>query len=162
MRLFLGMFATIDSYPGLREKLQVYCEGKWVEEENLHVTLGFLGDEIDPNTVIKKVESLPQLDKPIPIEGIRIFGENHQVLYGSLSDTYLNEMNGKFQALFELKSKPFHPHVTLCRIKSLHENINMVLEAYRQKKIGCVLGPVCLIQSTLNSRGPTYTVVHTF
>lgn len=162
MRLFLGMFAKIDSYLDLVENFKPYYEGKWVEEENLHVTLYFLGEQIDPDSIIEKIDSLPVLNAPIPIEGICLSGEKNQVLYGTLSNTFLNEMNTKFQALFGKQTQPFHPHVTLCRVKRLHENSMAFLESHDKKSIGSVEAPVCLIQSELDSRGPAYSVIQTF
>lgn len=162
MRLFLGMFARLESYSNLREAFMPYCHGKWVEEENLHVTLYFLGDKIDPDSIINLVESVPRFGEVIPIKGTGLLGETYQVLYGTLSHRYLEEMNGRFQKLFGSQSRVFLPHVTLCRIKSSHQGMVEMLELYGQKEIGFVKGPVCLVQSKLDSNGPTYTVIHKF
>ena len=158
---------------------------KWVEPENLHLTLEFLGD-VDENKVSLLKQILQQTVPNCPalelsLKGVGAFPHwrNPRVIWVGLGgDTLpLGQLQGKLhQALleqgFRLEHKAFKPHLTLGRLKqrfqspaALPVSANLDLEkmAARQTDIlkpeAFTLNRVELMQSVLTREGPIYTVL---
>ncbi|MBT8344336.1 MAG: RNA 2',3'-cyclic phosphodiesterase, partial [Sulfurovum sp.] len=57
----------------------------------------------------------------------------------------------------------FKPHMTLCRIKSIHDYkaYKEKLKTYREKELGLILPEIHLYESTLTSKGAEYTCRYT-
>ena len=54
MRLFIASPIILDDYASIQEDFKDIIEGKWVEEENLHLTWVFLGEMKDERAVVEK------------------------------------------------------------------------------------------------------------
>lgn len=63
-----------------------------------------------------------------------------------------------------MDAKPFHPHVTVCRIKEVdRKKLGGLMNRYRNFTFGEeVVDRIALISSSLTSIGPIYTVVEEF
>ncbi len=152
---------------------------KWVEPENLHFTLKFLGDT--PVSAIPRLSEVGrQLAARTPrarvmLRGLGGFPHNQwpQVVWvgcengglalaklGHSLDTALNEAD-----LAPLDKRPFEPHLTLGRARSNRglKGLVLSLAQYGTVDIGpLILSNFALMSSQLGPQGPTYTVIEEF
>jgi len=166
----LRMFSSLRAQLGA-EKI------KWVDPENIHLTLAFLGD-----TEEKKIKIIAGILK----ERCNGFQEFEFVLAGAgvfknYSDPRVIwagiELSEKLMMLnniiteglreygFVVEDRPFNPHLTLGRIKSLRdtENLKSALEKYRDVVFQRVeVNEVTFYESILMKTGPIYRVLGTF
>jgi len=143
---------------------------KWVEYENLHITLKFLGD-LDEGKVerVKKVIKKVSSDTdgfyvsggsfgafPTPHKARVLFfgikeGKDH--IYNLFEK--LEQELGKIG--FEREKKPYHPHITVGRGKRQVFDVSEFLNlnaTFRQK-----VKSITLFKSTLTPKGPIYDVL---
>ncbi len=164
MRLFLGSFATINDYGAIKQRFS-FIEGKWVEKKNLHLTFLFLGEVATPAFIIEALKSIHYPHITIPIESLGFFGSPPRVLYAKANDEELFRLHSHIcQALGKEPTKPFLPHITLCRIKRAHPFGRFIeaLRSYQNRPIGSLKLQLQLIQSHLTPKGPIYRPIHTF
>ena len=157
MRLFIASKAVLYDYGGIREDFAGVIEGKWVEEENLHLTWVFLGEHEDAQGFLQKLTQMPPLTHCVAIRGIGSFGHPPRLLYGRVEDSVLQERAAEFErAGFGMAR--FRPHVSLCRIKNVvaDDRLRALLHLYREKEIGFIEKKIVLYGSILSHRGPTY------
>jgi 2'-5' RNA ligase len=149
------------------------ARASWAREENLHLTLKFLGD-----TPLPKVEGLSAAIQlaanAVPpfeliVEGCGAFstrGKPH-VLWIGINDSS-KRLNDFYQALenecaklgFPREQRPFHPHLTIARLQKSHDSRGLA-EAHREMgfdPVSVMAQDVCLIRSELRSEGSRYTV----
>ncbi len=173
MRLFLAV-----NLPGeLRKKLfelgkplNAMGDVKPVEEENIHLTLKFLGDT-DPVGVVKSLESVKSKPFDIALMGVGVFPKPDYVRVVWVGcDTGAQEMVTLHQQVeaalpqFE-KDRDFHPHATLARVKFLRDNT--AIADFLGKNKGILFGSFKaesfeLMKSELSEGGPTYGIVKSF
>jgi len=148
---------------------------KAVEEENIHLTLRFLG-EVDAARVDEVVAALgtvrhrrfmasvrglgafPKISRPNVIwAGIGVGSEDLVALQGKIDD-----------ALIHLGFPPegkFHPHLTLARVKGPldNENLRRLIVSNESETFGeSEVREFSLIGSTLTPSGPIYSKVRGF
>ncbi|EKD69627.1 MAG: hypothetical protein ACD_47C00056G0003 [uncultured bacterium] len=178
-RLFLGSFiepALIPAlYARIRADFKAAVSGKWVDEKNLHITHKFLGD-VEESEIGRIKEALSaSLDRPASCE--MYFSQpssfnlkKPRVLFISAED--------KTRAIFEMNSfcerslvkigfaaedKPFHPHITIMRMKSVNtEAFAALINKYKDEIEKA--GPqreirLSLIESVLTPSGPIYKII---
>ncbi|MGC9133146.1 MAG: RNA 2',3'-cyclic phosphodiesterase [Nanopusillaceae archaeon] len=145
--------------------------GKYVERENLHITLKFIGD-IQPDFVerIKEVLKNVKYNKfYIRIEKFGMF--NERVLWLGISKGFediINLHNLIDNELVKLKIErdyDFHPHITLYRIKGINNRKDLeeslkYLEKYRSEDI--IVDKFYIKQSILRPQGPLYLNVEEY
>lgn len=178
-RLFLGSF--IDSalisafYARVRADFKTAVSGKWVDEKNLHITHKFLGD-VEESEIGRIKEALSaSLDRPATCE--MYFGQpssfnlkNPRVLFISAEDktSAIFEMNSICERSlvkigFTAEDKPFHPHITIMRMKSVDTvTFTGLVNKYKAEKEKA--GPqieirLSLIESLLTPSGPVYKII---
>lgn len=149
---------------------------KWVEPENMHLTLKFLGnteaslvDNIKTqlnkvstnftqlNSNLSNLGGFPSLKKPKVI-WVDLERNRDQIIEMAKSiDTSLSEIG------FTSDSKPFKPHLTLGRIKKEVEleQLTDYLSGYRLEKKDIIFDSLSLTKSTLTNDGPIYKSLHT-
>jgi len=144
---------------------------KWVNYENWHLTLVFLG-----NTPVSEVDLLQQLIEDsftnIPafttnLSGVGVFPNTHnpKVLWLGFSDLH-PLMSAHFRLVemlqfngFSLENKPLRPHLTLARIKNSAHRISFesLLNHYQTFTFGAVeINRVALYESISTTTGPVY------
>ena len=150
---------------------------RWVDPQNLHLTLRFPGNTEDSQLI----EIYNALDILIPqynqfnldIEGLGIFGkrsltkilwagvkmpQNVYSLVENIEDIVSN-------AGFEAETKPYSPHLTLCRIKALSDTsllLNLI-DQYKQNQFMTQnVNQIILYESVLRSFGAVYLPLRTF
>ncbi|MEN8727670.1 MAG: 2'-5' RNA ligase family protein [Sulfurovum sp.] len=81
MRLFIASPVILDDYASIKEDFKDIIEGKWVEEQNLHLTWVFLGDMEDERAVIEKLKEISPLERNIGIKELGYFGRPPRVFF---------------------------------------------------------------------------------
>jgi len=180
VRAFVGFFTT-KSIHEVSEKLRKEAGygiiGKWVEPQNLHITLQFLGD-INESQVIDVIKNLQEVAKrnipfKLTYKGLGVFpdAKRAKVLWIGVSEgseklknlaKSVERMNAR--AGIPPSSKVFVPHLTICRIKKYDQKVlTHLLNKYRTVEFGeDEVKSIALISSTLTAVGPIYTVVEEF
>ncbi|MCB9687113.1 MAG: RNA 2',3'-cyclic phosphodiesterase [Alphaproteobacteria bacterium] len=135
-----------------------------VRDEQLHVTLHFLGER-DPDAVIAALRGVAFAPFTLRVGGLGVFeGQDHDSsCWAGLeeSDALLALHRDVGRALaavgFEAETRPYHPHVTLARCKA---SASAHVEAFRAGTLAPMDVPVseiALFESVLGPAGPTYT-----
>ncbi|MCU0460964.1 MAG: RNA 2',3'-cyclic phosphodiesterase [Bacteroidales bacterium] len=149
----------------------------WTDPSNIHLTLAFLGDTEDE--LIKMVSIMLKQKCTgfgcfrFNLTGAGVFKNyrDPKVIWAGIESneklSQLNEkiMTGLKDAGFSLDERPFKPHLTLGRIKSIgHPDIlKSALEKYQDVKIQEVeVKEVTLFESILKPAGPVYKSISEF
>lgn len=147
---------------------------KWVEPENMHLTLKFLGEIKDEKVVevCNIVENAAAEHKSfeLAIETVGHFGgRSARVLWvgtgrGSENLLRLAEELEKQLAIagWPEESRKFSGHLTLCRIRKPTAGVKLAQasEGYKDFKAGVAsVDSVSVYQSQLRPSGPVYTVL---
>ncbi len=149
---------------------------KWSAEENLHVTLNFLGDvpEIELNQVCQAVKtSVVQIEPfEMAIEGIgafpsllkpRIVWAGISVGHDEICELQRAVTDGLKSIGFPPEARPFHPHLTLGRIQRNSrpdEKLGNELKPFETFDAGSkIVEQVVVYSSFLDRSGPIYTPI---
>ena len=162
MRLFIASPIILDNYASIQKDFNGIIEGKWVEEQNLHLTWVFLGDVKEDKPIIDTLKELSPLETDIEIKELGYFGRPPRVFFARSEEKVLYDKAKEFRENgFDLYR--FKPHMTLCRIKTIHDYkaYKEKLKAYREKELGLILPEIHLYESTLTSKGAEYTCRYT-
>jgi len=150
MRLFLASPVHLYDYTGLRKEFSTVLEGKWVEEESLHLTWVFLGEQPDAGPWVEKLGKLTPLQTRSPLQKLGSFGRPPRVFHAKAEDPLLYAKARQIrEAGFELRR--FTPHATLCRIKRIRDwrRYKELLKAYEEKILGEISEEIILYESIL-------------
>ncbi len=148
---------------------------KWVETENLHLTLRFLG-EISEEAVLKVQSSLPQaaMGQPpftLSVEGLGMYpspGQPQVIWLGVKGSKPMVALHAQLETALarvgiEKEDRPFHPHLTLARVRQRTDRAtaHQIGETLTQFKVGSLgafqVDQIQLIESQLTPQGPVYT-----
>jgi 2'-5' RNA ligase len=146
-------------------------EIKWVDINNLHLTLRFLGEtnREQISETIKVLESIASHFNSFQIEikGVGVFKNKMQprVLFLSVVNNLIlkklaDEIREKLNFIgFDEDEKTFNPHLTLGRIKYIENKDTFYVLANRfsdEKIQSFTVSEITFYQSILSSAGPTY------
>ncbi|MFH1715218.1 MAG: RNA 2',3'-cyclic phosphodiesterase [Elusimicrobiota bacterium] len=175
-------FTAVNLPEGLKKKIGLIQEDlkkslsgkvKWVEENNLHLTMLFLGDmqEEDVKNYSQKLErDIKDITSfKILIKGLSIFPN---IKRPHLFWLEIQEGRDKIRELFkkiqmsgkdylkEDSEHSFKAHITLGRVKdSLKINDSFNTEEWKGKTAGeAIITSVDIMQSTLTENGPVYKI----
>ncbi len=177
-------FLAIELDPAVRTRLLALQESlgrassdvKWVEEENLHLTLLFLG-EVDERELLNICRAAQRAVADIPvftmsIESARCFGSPRRprtlwVGVGLGAQDVVAVHDALEKALLELgcyrrEERQYTPHVTLGRGKGDRpsEPLAMALQKHQAFNAGeSRVEEVLIMSSQLTPKGPIYTVM---
>ncbi len=160
MRLFIASPVIFDDYAAIQKDFEDIIEGKWVEEENLHLTWVFLGECEDAEPIKTQLASVVPLEEEVPVTGLGYFGRPPRIFFAKAVSKLLYDKAREFKAAgFDLYR--FKPHITLCRIKQIRDYraYKEVLTSYKEKPLGKILPQIHLYQSTLTQEGPHYNTL---
>lgn len=103
---------------------------RWIDKENYHVTLRFIGD-VDCHTADEIAASLDQISRPsfsIELNGLGSFGSRrpHSIWAGIRMTPDLNDLQAELERRIqriglEPERRKFAPHVTLARLRGTSE-----------------------------------------
>jgi len=186
MRLFLGLeiddaarVAIADTSDRIARRLSKIGAGgavKWVERENLHVTLRFLGEVRDAETagVISALEP-PLVVAPFEIVlgggGCFPAGGTPRVVWVGVTRgaddarRIYAELDARVSAFdVEREERAYAPHLTLGRVREIQRSAGASLRAWTSE-IASPLAQVhvaaaTLFRSRLSPKGPTYEKLH--
>ncbi len=158
--------------------LELGLDAKPVEDENIHITIRFLGETTltTLNEIKNILNGLANIVRPfiISIRGIGAFPNalRPRVIWIGISEGFENlALIRRYidNEIIRLKldvhedEHGFSPHITIARVKSLR-NINRFVEFYQSYKdfeLGkSPVSKIKLKQSTLTPRGPIYRDIH--
>jgi 2'-5' RNA ligase len=152
-----------------------HADVRWVNPEKIHLTLKFFGNieesRIDP--IFKAIEE-PILSTPpfsLKVRGVGAFPQmkNPRVIWMGLVNG--KEVLASLQKQIEIQLKkigfqpedrPFHPHLTLGRVRSSRGKEELVgrMEKHREEEFGDFqIERVVLFKSDLKPTGPIYTLL---
>ena len=180
----LRTFLAVDLEPAVRSNCVDLQEAlaragaavKWVEPENLHVTMLFLG-EVDERDVLAVCRCAVRTCAGLPpfamsVEGVGCFGNRRQprTLWagvGAGKDELVALHAALEQPLLELgcyrrEARLFTPHITLGRVKNappsdrLAEELDRLADWHGGEG---EVGEVVVMSSELRSEGPVYAVL---
>ena len=156
------------------ELKELNLHAKWVEKQNMHLTVKFLG-ETDASVVTDiKNSVLSALEGTSPfrisVSGFGTFGNPARVIWSGIrdDDKKLFELHSKVdRALlslgFEAEKRAFYPHLTLARLKS-QRNVKLLrnkLIAMPDTLGSFTANSIKLFNSTLTPKGAIYEVIET-
>lgn len=177
-------FVAVDLSPEIKINLEDLIRNvrrkagavKWVGPEAMHLTLKFLGEipEDKAEAVGTLLKELVGTHRPFPLKlrGTGTFpsggGMNARVLWaGVVEDPALMELQAALESEFEKagfsrEDRPFHPHLTLGRVKSPDglDRVLQELERYGTVDLGeMMVARLTFFRSVLKPSGPEYQVL---
>ncbi|MBP2172999.1 RNA 2',3'-cyclic phosphodiesterase [Methanococcus voltae] len=149
---------------------------KFVEDENLHITVKFLGDISEKQLEdLKKVKL--NINKNITVKGLGLFPNKYEprVLWVGISDLEdeFKEVDKKLSKIGFKKqygvnyTKKIISHLTIGRIKNIdYDTKKWILEFVKNNKSlefgSCNITKISLKKSTLTPNGPIYETVYEY
>ncbi len=156
-----------------RDLRSTEADVRWVDPGRIHLTLKFFGNieeaRIDP--IFQSIEELLRRRLPfsLKVRGVGAFPhlKNPRVIWVGLVDgkevltAVQKEIETHLERIgFQPEDRPFHPHLTLGRMKSGRgkEELAGRMERYREEEFGNFeVEKVVLFKSDLRPSGPIYT-----
>jgi RNA 2',3'-cyclic 3'-phosphodiesterase len=148
---------------------------RWVNPEKIHLTLKFFGNieesRIEP--IFKSIEEPIRNTLPFSLEvrGVGAFPHlrNPRVIWMGLVDgrevlvSFQKQIETQLEKIgFQPEDRPFHPHLTLGRMKSSRGKEELVgrMERNKEEEFGDFqVERVILFKSDLKPSGPIYTLL---
>ena len=146
-------------------------EIRWVDINNLHLTLRFLGEtnQFQVNEIVKMLDSISKKFQPFQFElkGVSIFKKKTQprVLFVSVENDFVlkqiaSEVLEMSKTLnFKAEENNFNAHLTLGRIKFIQNKdafYSLVKKFSGTKFQSVLVSEIIFYQSILGSEAPTY------
>ncbi|MGD0596100.1 MAG: RNA 2',3'-cyclic phosphodiesterase [Sedimentisphaerales bacterium] len=150
---------------------------KWVEPNNIHLTLKFLGEisdeQVAETSEIANTVAQAHQKFNLEIESVGSFGgRSAKVVWvgaGKGTDALLalqKDLDDLLaQAGYPKEEREFSAHLTLCRVNHPMAGIKMgeAIKQFSNLKLGSIAADaLCVYQSQLTSAGPTYTLLQSF
>ena len=161
MRLFIAINfddALTDALIGLQDAIwDAGVDGNYTKEENLHLTLAFIGEYGDPDRVLAAMERVPLSPFSLSLDGVGAFdslwwaglrASDELVAYARRLRRELAEANVPFD------KKRFSPHITLIRRPSKPE-----LPPLDVPETSMTVRRVSLMRSDRGKHGMIYTEI---
>lgn len=160
----------------LKKWRRLPCRIKWVAPENLHITLKFLGDVSEAAIPLIQealkgaVTPLEPMDLNLSGTGAFPVAAKARVLWVGISDSpalsrLASAVESALEPLgFEPESRPFHPHVTVGRIKerfSVYKKVHPFFDT-EISGLGFHVSEAVLYRSDLTPGGPVYSPICRF
>ncbi len=159
----------------LRSKVDIKkSDVKWVNPDNMHLTLKFLGEikdqeAVDVCNITKEVASRHKSFE-LDVETVGHFGgRSARVLWigtGQNSDNLLQLQSDLEEQLasagWPKETREFSGHLTLCRVRNSKAGVKLaqMTEGYKDLKLGTIWADsVSVYQSQLTPKGLVYTVL---
>jgi len=183
----MRLFVAIDIPLEIKEKIDLFLFDfekeikspvKWVERDNLHINLKFIGEVLDKKTTeiteaINRALQDYNNHQPlvVNIENVLVFPNLYQprvIGLKILTDKNLAELANKIKSEIEKlpdiekETRQFKPHLTLGRVKGSLTNSERELIKNIKFTDSFTAGEIILYQSFLSAGGPEYKKVNKF
>lgn len=164
MRLFIAINfedEIIDSLKGIQRDLKKCgLKGRFTKEENLHLTLAFIGEYGNPEDVMDAMEEVDFSDFDIEMDGFGNFGDIYWV--GLKENEYLKTLVKRLRRSLSdhnipFDRKKFSPHITLVRKGEFAHNRKSFPQEF--PKMRMTVRSISLIKSEQGKNGMNYTVL---
>ena len=160
----------------VREMQESTDSVRWVDTENLHVTLKFLGDVEDREiySVCRAAANSVEPLNPFSVSccGIHAFpsAQRPKTIWLGIDDPHM-ELTNLFNRLdielseigYPREPRKYTPHLTLGRVQHGRRNLGdlvSVMESLADRDAGCLpVDSLTIYTSELHRSGPVYTVV---
>ncbi len=179
IRAFIGVRVPRELSKKLRNFMKEEISGKFrrvkeVEEENIHITLKFLGeiDERDVDVIIQRLSEVRFRRFDVSVKGVGFFPappySPRVVWVGGESKDILKlkrEIDSALEKVGFQPDKNFVSHITLGRIKSreLPSEVEKIQKSHRYRDFGKFeVREFTLFESKLTPKGPIYTEIKKF
>ena len=173
-RLFVGIGMPVEVSERLTALREPVEEVRWVGAEKMHLTLRFIG-EVDEHRIESLAVGLDGIDVArfeMRVEGVGVFPSRRRprVLWaGVAADEELWSLQTRVEETLRLlgvkaEENPFHPHVTLARLKRVDPHWARSFLHRHHRFIGGVFSVPSfhLYQSRLSKSGARYEKMATF
>ncbi len=163
MRLFVAVkfdkFTTDALFSQVKELRRCSEGGVFTKEENLHLTLAFIGESNKPQKALECIKTCTFEPFDVTLGSLGHFKDLYymSVISDGLAPLAHRIRESLTEAGFEIDKKPFVPHVTLARQCKLISEPMMTLSL-----ITCKIGRVCLMRSDRINGKLTYTEIKDF
>ncbi|MCX6072895.1 MAG: hypothetical protein NTY39_01070 [Campylobacterales bacterium] len=156
-RLFLAVPIRLHDYKEIQKDFHPLLEGRWRDEETLHVTIAFLGERFEPEVLLEKLSDFDFSFELSQLSRFDYFTKSHVFIATSVNPT-LQLLYQRLQPLFDLENAFLTPHVTLMRVKKIAKNDLFFnrLKMPSPHPIGILEPCVRLYKSALLSEGARY------
>lgn len=164
MRLFISIQFEpnmIRALTDFQEELRkISAVGNYTKEENLHLTLAFIGEYGNPEDVLDAMENVDFQPFDIRLEGMGCFGDLLWV--GVAGEEELSAVVKRLHheladAGIPFDNKKFKPHVTMIRKVSFRTDQRLPLEHLRPEKM--TVKRISLMKSERGKNGMVYTEI---
>ncbi|GAB4417032.1 MAG: RNA 2',3'-cyclic phosphodiesterase [Thermodesulfovibrionales bacterium] len=181
----LRCFIAINLHEPLKKEIDESTAGlkkddwdvRWVPVQNLHITLKFLGNT--PEDLLQKIEEklsrASAYCKPFDVKlcSVGVFPDEKRprVIWIDLldSDELVRLQEGIENSMvdlgFEKEGRPFSPHLTIGRIRSLkgRDSLLRAIRTLKDREFGNIrVDRVSLMRSELKPTGAQYTIMAEF
>jgi 2'-5' RNA ligase len=174
VRAFLALEVTEDIKERIMElERKIKASGadvKLVEQENLHITMKFLGD-VTADTVERVFEAMKMVreDKfQLEVKGTGVFPNPRMIrvlwvgagIGGEKIVSIFRQLDSELARKGFPRERDFTPHITMGRVRSLRnkEDLLKVIEEYRGRIFGTTtIDKIALKKSFLTPSGPIYS-----
>jgi 2'-5' RNA ligase len=152
-----------------------HAEVRWINPEKIHLTLKFFGniEESRIDSIFKSIEEPMRKTLPFPlkVKGVGAFPnlKNPRVIWMGLVEgrevliSFQEQIEIQLKKIgFQVEDRPFHPHLTLGRMKSNRGKEELVrrMEKHKEEEFGDFqVERVVLFKSDLRPTGPIYTLL---
>ena len=139
-------------------------QGKIVSDENIHVTLKFLGDVDEKNipNIIEKLKKVSFKSFDISFIGVGAFPKNShaRVLWIGCESPELNALARQIQHILP-PSEDFVGHVTVARME--YQDVTSFVNKHKDNEFGTMhCTSFVLKKSILTPKGSVYSTIETF
>ena len=148
----------------------------WVRPDNIHLTLVFIGDVFSSSGIPEIERAMDCVTATVPpftltVEGAGTFGSAKapRVIWAGANDSsgVLIRLQSRLATAVRelgipLESRPFHPHLTLGRVRSRHgaDALTQALASASVARNSLEVDRVQLFESQLHPDGARHTILH--
>lgn len=156
-RLFLAVPVRLYDYPQIRHEFDPLLQGRWRDEETLHITVAFLGKRFAADALIAVLDSFEWAFEPSELEGWDYFSRS-RVFVATTQNPTLQNLYDHLSPLLGLESALLKPHATLMRVKALNdaEAFYLRINTPPPEPLGVLEPKVILYRSILYPEGAQY------
>jgi 2'-5' RNA ligase len=179
---FIRTFVAFDTPSPIKdemEKLQselkkAGADVKWERKDKFHATIKFLGDVSEEKlpAVLNEISAIVSktLETEVIYQNLGAFPNkyNPRVIWIGCDNpegillSFKNMLDQKlFQFGFDIENRPFHPHITLGRIRSSNrlKNLHPMLENLTFEPQKALINEILIMKSILRPEGSEYSII---